>query len=165
MCPQLRESRENPGSIREHLSYGRCSIRIYSLQGRSCYSQVSGEEGKTQRDEDSYLKSKWAVGRAGLKVGQVRLPSLHPRRPAHGTAHVQLWAPLLTAPHTRPRLQCTGRLFIGSQTAGQMNTEAPGRPSTALDTGSSAGGGQGGFRPQNGPWLTQHHVNTELKTS
>lgn len=74
-------------------------------------------------------------GRAGLKAGQVRLQGLHP----HGG---RLPTPLLTAPH-QTQAPVSTRLFIGSETAGQTRTDAPGRPSAALDTGSSAGAGQG----------------------
>lgn len=55
MCPQFRESRENPGSIREHLSYGRCSRRIYSLQNKGGHVTLKFQVKKVKLKETKIL--------------------------------------------------------------------------------------------------------------
>ena len=101
-------------------------------------------------------------------MGQVRLQGRPLGRSRFtGRARVQLGVPLLTTPsqQTNPqnkhRLRCPGR---GEHQLKQScgSRQAPGIAQAPESSGEE---GHGGSMPQNSPWLTQHHENTELKTS
>lgn len=161
MSPQFKESREI-AQVSESTYYvadARCTPSTVFRTRRSRYPQVSGEEGETQRDKGSSLKSKWTTGRAELKVRQ---SGSQDRTCSGRHLYAATGDPSDSTPHrAQAPVPLKGSLLAGRPgDKGALRLRAV----TALDAGSSTGGARG-LQTQSGPWLTRHHANTELKTS
>ena len=119
---------------------------------------------ETQKAEDSYEKSQDG---SQIKLGQVRLqgwPSC--RGKLRARACVQLWVSHLTAPsqQTQAPGHPKGSLWwVRAPAKGVLQLRTS--PKHCPDSRIFRKRGVWGSRPQDSPWATQHHENTELKTS
>lgn len=142
MSPQFKESRKI-AQVSESTYYvadARCTPSTVFRTRRSRYPQVSGEEGETQRDKGSSLKSKWTTAELSLRSGSQAARTA----PAQDATYTQPQATLLTAPHTGHRLQCLSRALYWHPDQGTREHSGSGQsPPWMQDLPRE---GQGGFR-------------------
>lgn len=167
MCPQFRVPGEPSRHQRERITWQMLHIHHLrpSKQGSSCYPQVSGEEDEIQRQRFLSIV-KMGRGQGGLRVGQVRPQGrTHTQAGSRCSCCAATGALPDSSPHQARAPGPQKRSLLAARPAGWRNTVVPAGPALLWRQDLLREGGRGGFRPQVGPWLTQHHANTELKTS